>query len=151
VSVSAAAGAATGNIDIYVDPSGGNDYEATVDPSRESESRVLTTQTVPAVALDDWAKSAAITQVDLVKIDVEGHEPEVLSGMVSLLANRPDVFVEILEERTAAAVRDVVTRFGYSHYLLTPVGPIKTDVIASHVCLNHLLTAREDAAVSALW
>jgi FkbM family methyltransferase len=49
--------------------------------------------TVPAIPLDDWA--GALTRLDLVKIDVEGHELEVLRGAARTLDRfHPDLIVE---------------------------------------------------------
>jgi FkbM family methyltransferase len=150
--VPAAAGARQGTIEIYWDPSRKNDGMASADPSHRSDGQPLARRTVPVLALDDWAKSAGVERADLIKIDVERHEPEVLSGMQGLLSRRPDVLIEILDDRTVAAVADVVGRFGLHHYLLTPVGPVRTDVIARHPsCLNHLLTVRDDRELARLW
>lgn len=51
-----------------------------------------TYQTVTAVRLDDFL---ANTRVDLVKLDIEGHEPLALRGMMALLRqNQPIIFTE---------------------------------------------------------
>jgi len=50
---------------------------------------------VPASTLDDVLEGAGVAAVDLVKIDVEGHEPEVLAGAAATLArHRPLCIVE---------------------------------------------------------
>ena len=50
---------------------------------------------VPASTLDDVIERAGVAAVDLVKIDVEGHEPEVLAGAAATLArHRPLCIVE---------------------------------------------------------
>ena len=43
---------------------------------------------VPVSRLDDLLKAEAIREVDLIKIDVEGHEPEVLAGGWRLMKER---------------------------------------------------------------
>lgn len=148
--VPAAVGATDGTTEIFWDASRRHDLMATVAPSGRSDAAELASQTVSMVALDSWASTAQVAKVDLVKIDVEGHEPDVLAGMSTLLTARPDLIIEVLDEATAAAVRNAAAQHGYDHYLLTPVGPIKTEQIAPHVCLNHLLTTRDEDNIAAL-
>lgn len=53
---------------------------------------------VPAVTLDEYAKSAGLAAVDLVKIDVEGAEMAVLKGMSRLLEQpRLQLLIEVKE------------------------------------------------------
>lgn len=148
--VPAAVGAVDGSTEIFWDASRRHDLMATVAPGGRAGASELTSQTVPMVALDSWASTAHVDKVDLVKIDVEGHERDVLAGMSTLLTSRPDLIIEVLDEATATAVREIAARHGYDHYLLTPVGPIKTEQIAPHVCLNHLLTTRDEATIATL-
>lgn len=149
--VPAAVGASDGSVDIVWKPSQGHDLMARVDADGQGAGEGQVRESVPMVALDSWAQSRQISNVDLVKIDVEGHERDVLAGMPKILSRRPDLIIEILDEDTASAVRAVANEHGYNHYLLTPVGPIRTEQIAPHVCLNHLLTTRDDSAAAALW
>jgi FkbM family methyltransferase len=51
---------------------------------------------VPAARLDTLSRTHAVDRADLVKIDVEGAEPEVLAGMKELAARSPGLSV-ILE------------------------------------------------------
>jgi FkbM family methyltransferase len=51
-------------------------------------ARVASSQPVEAITLDSFVASHGIEHVDLLKIDVEGHELEVLRGAASLLAER---------------------------------------------------------------
>lgn len=49
---------------------------------------------VEVTTLDDYARSAAISSVDLLKIDVEGAEYDVLKGAASLISNRKIKFIQ---------------------------------------------------------
>lgn len=52
--------------------------------------------TVKVEIADAWIENNGIVDVDAIKIDVQGLEPEVLRGLHrTLLANRPYVWVEI--------------------------------------------------------
>lgn len=87
--------------------------------------------------------------VGLVKIDVEGREPEVLRGMAGLLrARRPHVIAECLEPDALARVWHTLSGYGYRHaYHLGPGGPrpvepgTGADPHPRHHP-NHLFTAR---------
>jgi len=73
-------------------------------------------QTVPAYPLDDIVNEP----IDLIKIDVEGHEIPVINGARRLIAEyHPDLLVEIKEVRQGPAghvghhvIRDII-RLGY--------------------------------------
>jgi FkbM family methyltransferase len=70
------------------------------------------TISVPAIALDDFVKTAR--PPDLIKCDVEGAEVEALRGAVSLLAERhPNVVCEIHSPENGIAVRDLLLQLGY--------------------------------------
>lgn len=54
------------------------------------------TENVPSITLNDFAKEHAITKLDLIKIDTDGHEFQVLSGATDILKNlRPRIILEI--------------------------------------------------------
>lgn len=62
----------------------------------------ISKETIDCVALDEDPAIAELGRVDLIKVDVEGHEPAVLRGARSLIRrHQPDVFAE-------ATVADVV-------------------------------------------
>ena len=57
-------------------------------------------ETVNIDTLDDWAMQNKVTEISFVKIDVEGAEKKVLTGMSSLLSiNKPIIFIEIVHEQ----------------------------------------------------
>jgi FkbM family methyltransferase len=64
--------------------------------------------------------------IDLVKIDVEGLEPEVLRGMSRTLAtHRPIVIAECLDRPALERLRSTAAEFGYQHvHHLAPHGPV---------------------------
>ena len=63
-----------------------------------------------------------IDGVDLVKIDVEGWEPEVIEGMGALLRNRPTILVEIKSLERAKRIEELVAGMEYVFYDIDEVG-----------------------------
>jgi FkbM family methyltransferase len=67
-------------------------------PDNSGASAVLEegNTSVPATTLDAFAQEAGLSQLDLIKLDVEGHEEAVLRGGSKALAQyRPALFMEI--------------------------------------------------------
>jgi FkbM family methyltransferase len=79
------------------------------------------TELVGSITLDSYCVQKGIERIDLIKIDVEGHELHVLNGMVTLLSTgRVDhVFVEMNSHAlshantTNAEVTEFLQQFGY--------------------------------------
>ena len=94
--------------------------------SREFMSRTIRTPLIPeAVAvttIDDFCHSRTISHVDLIKLDIEGLEPQAVRGMSRLLDHtRPDIFCEVLyNSGTDAALADLLGPLGYRIFALNP-------------------------------
>jgi FkbM family methyltransferase len=98
---------------------------------------------VDVVTIDGFLAARGVTGVRLVKMDTEGTEPDVLSGMTATLArDRPAIFCEVLPGAgTAAALNEHLRPLGYFYYLLTPRGPIRRDaIVGDEENRNHLFT-----------
>lgn len=68
---------------------------------------------VPVTTGDDIL---AELPVDLIKVDVEGFEPEVLTGMPHVLTTRrPRIIAECLDQEALIRLRRTVSAFGYRH------------------------------------
>jgi FkbM family methyltransferase len=87
--------------------------------------------------LNDWLKvpirvrtlssvfaEQGLAKVDLIKIDVEGFEPQVLTGMGKHLAqSRPSLIVESLSEKSGLAVEKHFEGLGYRYYDIDEISP----------------------------
>ena len=76
---------------------------------------------MPARTLDAILKEAAVSRVDVIKIDVEGAEMLVLQGARETLARyRPALIVEVMDTQLRAmgtssvAIREYLRAAGYS-------------------------------------
>lgn len=84
---------------------------------------------VRAVALDTFLDDA---RIDVMKIDIEGHEPFALKGMAGLLKrNRPVIFAELapsnlrdLANVTPEAFLAFFTDLGYELHVIAGAGPV---------------------------
>ncbi|GAA2084251.1 FkbM family methyltransferase [Actinomadura alba] len=87
--------------------------------------------------------------VGLIKIDVEGFEPEVINGMPRLLRTwRPRIIAECLNPDSLDKVRESASAFGYRHaYHLTREGPIRLEARSFHPC-NYLFATEPVTATS---
>jgi FkbM family methyltransferase len=77
--------------------------------------------TLPADRLDNLIP--AKTKIDILKIDVEGAEPSVLSGAKKILTEYPPsiVIIEVFDVRSGTdksqGIREVLESYGYTFYL----------------------------------
>lgn len=63
--------------------------------------------------MNDWWKEAGTPEVQLIKLDVEEHEFEALSGMDELVDQcRPKFLIEIAPQQKAAVIQ-YLTKYGY--------------------------------------
>ncbi|MBK9175760.1 MAG: FkbM family methyltransferase [Flavobacteriales bacterium] len=92
---------------------GDHGYLASLEPGYAGEAG---TCEVAVERMDDVLEQAAITRVDLLKIDVERHEPAVLKGMGRYLVDRPTIFIEVLNDAVARGIIDAIDGLGYSYF-----------------------------------
>lgn len=71
---------------------------------------------INVVRLDNFFLSQKINQVDLIKLDVETHEPEVLEGMGIFLEKfSPIIFIEVLNNECAQKVMRLIKNIPVSY------------------------------------
>ncbi len=74
---------------------------------------------VQTVRLDDYLAEHELAGVDLMKLDVEGHEPAVLRGMGPVLGrSRPIVIAEIYNDEVGRQVVDVIGGQSYRLFII---------------------------------
>jgi FkbM family methyltransferase len=110
-------------------------------------------QQVPGVTLDEFVKKERVETVDLLKIDVEAHEPELLEGARNSLAKRLFRFLLIEFNGVRLAERGKTLRDFLQPLLSAGYQPMKfrLDLLkrlqlgalsAGSVCTNFLFEAR---------
>jgi len=72
---------------------------------------------IQIITLDDWSKQQNVSKIDLVKIDVEGHEFDTVKGCKSILENIKPTFIIEIELRHAKyeiyEIFDFIKGYGY--------------------------------------
>lgn len=121
-SINIAAGAEVGRMDFHVPnvwcaPSA----RLVAAPHRSAtDGEIIDVVVVP---LDDL-----VAHADVVKIDVEGAEHMVLTGMPNLLAtSKPVIFLEVLPEGNCMECETILREAGYRFFHLTGDGPVLRD------------------------
>ncbi len=89
-----------------------------------SDEKQLHKVEVETIKLDSFIKNHNIQNIDLIKIDVETHEPEVIEGFKEHLESfRPTMIVEIIREFTASSLQEQLSGLGYNYfYINEPFG-----------------------------
>ncbi len=118
--VHAAASNVGGEADIHYVEGGLTTASLRATRARTERERIET------VRLDTFLRRECVSSVDLMKIDVEGFEPEVLEGMGDLLrATRPTILVEILSAEAGRRIEELVDGCDYRFFNVDETrGPI---------------------------
>ena len=109
----------------FYDFAGDHEYSASLEASMGGTIET----TVPVVTLDRLLAGHGFPRVDLMKIDVERHEPAVLRGMRGFLEkHRPILLIEILDDECRTGITEALHDLDYRweqvegdlNFLLTP-------------------------------
>ena len=103
---------------------------------------------VPARTMAGIAQEHGLARIDLMKIDVETHEPEVLAGFIDILRrDKPTLLIEILNDQVAARVEEQVRGLGYLFYNIDDVTwpPEKAATLTKSKHFNYLFCQPEVA------
>jgi FkbM family methyltransferase len=102
---------------LYDMPEADHVLSVSLEASWNSESDRLRPVEVPCITVADLAHETGTSAIDLVKIDVETHEPAVLRGFERILErDAPSMLIEILNEEVARQVAQLIAGLGYRYY-----------------------------------
>lgn len=101
---------------------------------------------VDVTTVEKILKLEGLDKVDLLKLDVEGAEPEVLMGMGSLLSrHKPSMIVEILNDDMGHRIEALIGDFGYLYFDINddsrngPRDLKRVERLRAARCLNYLI------------
>lgn len=126
----------------FPDYNQGNIYSATL--SKEHYQGHNNTKSnsikVDLVSIDDYCNSRNISKVDLIKIDAEGNDDKVVSGMKNLIRlSRPAILMEIQNDIIAENIESLLPS-DYKFFSLDDQhGLIQQEYIKSGLSLNYFL------------
>lgn len=112
----------------------------------------ITTIDVPVISLDEYISSNRLSNISLIKIDVEGWEMNVLKGATELLsrAQSPVLMVEFTEENAFSAgyycgeIYDFVKSFGYEWFSYnSETNTLEPQVKKLHYPYENLIAIKE--------
>ena len=79
---------------------------------------------VPVTKLSTYIAARGLERVDLMKIDVESHEPEVLEGLGAYLQSfKPTLLIEVLTDAVGRSLERIVGGLGYLYFDIDEVNP----------------------------
>jgi FkbM family methyltransferase len=108
-----------GVVALYDQPGAEHEYDSTLNKEFSSEYPDAIAVEVQGRSLDSLVKELGLTRVELMKIDVEMHEPELLAGARMVLArDRPAMLIEVLNEHIGDRIMKTIKDLDYVHYCI---------------------------------
>ncbi|MEO5891608.1 MAG: FkbM family methyltransferase [Ferruginibacter sp.] len=102
---------------------------------------------IKTITLHDYIEAHNIRAIDLVKIDVETHEPEVMQGFMDyFLQFKPILLIEILNEEVAKKLRPYFVAADFDFYNIDELTGIKkVNMLSKSDYYNFLIVPKEKA------
>lgn len=127
-----------GQATVFLRKGEGFTTSVTVNKSLLAETTPKDELIIETIRLDEFIKNNKITKIDLMKIDVETHEPEVLEGMGEYLDEfKPDFLIEIWDKDCAIKLNFLFRDKGYLYFDIDD----KNDVVIQ----------KDEITVSSFW
>ncbi len=119
----------------------------TVNKNLQSPSLAVKESVIETVTLRQVVEENKLTKIDLMKIDVETHEPEVLEGFGEYLKGfRPTLLIEVLNDEVGARVGELTRGLGYLYFNIDENKGIRqVDKVAHSDYYNYLICSNEIA------
>ncbi len=127
----------------------GNLYEASLETKYidglSYDKKRFRKRKVEVETIDHFVQANKITQIDLIKIDVETHEPKVIEGMRESLKHfRPIILIEILNRDVANGISVHFEGLNYVYYNINEVtGYERVNHIMPSTHFNYVLCPLE--------
>jgi len=102
---------------------------------------------IQTTKLSTFIQQHNIGAIDLIKIDVETHEPEVLEGMENYLEMyKPTLLIEILNDEIGEKVNNIIKNINYLYFNIDEIGlPKQVQKITKSSYYNYLICSEETA------
>ncbi len=132
---------------IYDDLSSDHSYAATVNVNLRPNNSKVGGAKIKTIKLETFIEEQCIERIDLIKIDVETHEPELLEGFGKYLEQfEPTMLIEILDDNIAAKVQGMIKDIPYLYYNINEQkGARKMETLSKSDGYNFLICKKEIA------
>lgn len=122
-------------------------YSVTVSKDLSEENVKTFPVEINTKRLDTFIEEQKIEKIDLIKIDVETHEPQVLEGMGYYIEKfKPSILIEILSDEIGEHVQKLLDGKGYLYYHIDEVNePKLVSNITKSDFYNYLVCQKEIA------
>lgn len=120
-------------------------YSVTVNQNLWATDKDPIKLNIKTITLKDYIEQNNITQIDLMKIDVETHEPEVMEGFSTYLKIfRPIILIEVLNNEVAQKLGDYFDTLEYHFYNIDEKkGISKTTSLSKSDSCNYMIVPKE--------
>ena len=103
----------TDGVSIFYDVPTESQYSASLNNEMLSEISNRISYDVEVIQLDNF-EELANKKIDLIKLDVEMHEPEAIEGMINLIKkNQPTILIEILNSEIGEKIEKLLSDIEY--------------------------------------
>jgi FkbM family methyltransferase len=132
---------------IYDDPNRDHTYSVTVNKNLTPENKNVSETKIEAIRLDSFIEQHQLPKIDLMKIDVETHEPEMLAGFGVYLENfQPAMLIEILNDEVALKIEHLIKNIPYLYFNINErTGAKQVGSLTKSDNYNFLLCSKETA------
>jgi len=123
-------------------------YSVTVNKNLNSQNVEVIPTEIKVVRLDTLIEEMKLEKIDLIKIDVETHEPEVLAGFGKYLGEfKPTMLIEVLNDEVGEKIEKLVAGNDYLFFNLDEESDSirRVEKITKSDFYNYLLCSREVA------
>jgi FkbM family methyltransferase len=123
---------------LIYDDDAEHEYTASLQKINNRKIRSYETE---VVSIDNFIDENSIQKIDLIKIDVEKHEPAVIRGFSrNIAAFKPAIIIEILNNEIAEEIETLLYKHGYNYYHIDEkVGAVRVNNIKAGEGFNYLM------------
>jgi len=116
-------------------------YSVTVGKNLVADTAKAIETKIETVTLNSFVRGSGIKKVDLIKIDVETHEPEVLEGFSDYLHEfKPTILIEILSDEVGQKIYQITHPLNYLYFNIDEKASVRQmNTITKSDYYNYLL------------
>jgi FkbM family methyltransferase len=119
-------------------------YSASLNEEMLKDINETISYPVEIIKLDEF-EELKDKKIDLIKLDVEMHEPEALEGMIKMIKrDKPSFLIEILTDEIADKIESIIGDLNYLYFSIDEINqPKKVDHLRKSEHYNFLLIQEE--------